>query len=51
MSIQTIIVFAIIAAAAFYGAVTLWHKRRSFSTKSDCSHDCGCGETTHKPKS
>ena len=44
MSVQSITVFAIIAAAAAYGAYALWRKRRSFSPKSGCGSDCGCGK-------
>jgi len=44
MSLQTILVFAIIAAAAAYGALALVRKRRSFSAKAVCGSDCGCGK-------
>jgi hypothetical protein len=42
MNIQLIAVIAIIAAAITYAAITLLRKRRSFSAKSGCGHDCGC---------
>lgn len=44
MDFQLIIVIAIIAAALAYAAVTLIRKRRSFTPKAGCDHDCGCGK-------
>ena len=48
MTVQYIIVVAIISAAITYAAVTLIRKRRSFSTKSGCGNDCGCGDGSKK---
>ncbi|MGH9947468.1 MAG: FeoB-associated Cys-rich membrane protein [Pyrinomonadaceae bacterium] len=47
MDIQTLIVFAAIAAAVGFAALWLVRKARAFSVKKDCGDDCGCGKTTN----
>lgn len=42
MNIQLIIVLVIVVLAAAYAAKTLIGKRKAFSTKPGCEHDCGC---------
>jgi hypothetical protein len=42
MGIQSIIVFAIIMAAALYTGVIIARRTRSFSKKKGCAADCGC---------
>ncbi|MGI8494316.1 MAG: FeoB-associated Cys-rich membrane protein [Pyrinomonadaceae bacterium] len=44
MEIQNIIVGLIILAAVFYAVSLAWKKSKSFSAKSSCGNDCGCGE-------
>ena len=48
MMLQNLIVIAIIAAAVIFAGVTLLRKRRAFSVKNGCSHDCGCGGGSKK---
>ncbi len=48
MDIQLLIVIAIVAAAVAYGALILFRKRRSFSTKGGCASDCGCSGASKK---
>jgi hypothetical protein len=43
MNFQNIIVGVIIFAALFYVGVNVWQKVKSFSGKSSCGTDCGCG--------
>ena len=43
MNIQYIIVGTIIIFALFYIGVNIWRKVKSFSSKSSCGSDCGCG--------
>ncbi len=44
MNIQNIIVFLIILAAVFYVGKQVWQKVKSFSGKSSCASNCGCGD-------
>ncbi|MBX7054361.1 MAG: FeoB-associated Cys-rich membrane protein [Pyrinomonadaceae bacterium] len=46
MSLQSLIVFVLIAAAVIFGAAAIWRKRTSFSAKPGCGGDCGCGKTS-----
>ena len=48
MTIQTIVVIAILAAAFAYALSTLFKKRKAFSTKASCGNDCGCSESPKK---
>lgn len=48
MTLQTIIVLVIIAAAVVYAGSTLYKKRRAFSTKAGCGDDCGCSGGSKK---
>jgi hypothetical protein len=43
MDIQNIIVGTIIILALFYVGLNVWRKVKSFSSKSSCGTDCGCG--------
>lgn len=46
---QSIIVFLVIGAAAFYFGATYFRKAKSFSSKTSCGDDCGCdGAGKHK---
>jgi hypothetical protein len=45
METQTIIAGLIILAALAYVGSLLWKRARSFSRKSECADDCGCGKT------
>jgi hypothetical protein len=44
MSFQQIVVVAIIFVAVMFAGSKLFGKRKSFSNKSDCGDDCGCGK-------
>ncbi len=44
LNYQFLIVMAIILAALTFAAVSIIKKRKSFSTKPGCDHDCGCGK-------
>jgi len=44
MNFQNVIVAVIILAACFYIGRMIWRKTKSFSSKSSCGSDCGCGE-------
>ena len=44
MTFQQIVVLAIIGDAIFFGISKAVAKRKSFSTKTDCGDDCGCGK-------
>lgn len=48
MDIQTIIVAIIIFIALTYVGKMIFDKLKSFSTKSDCGNNCGCGEKSMK---
>jgi len=48
MTLQNIIVIAIITAAIVYAALTLLRKRRAFSVKHGCGSDCGCSGGSKK---
>jgi len=43
MTFQEIIVGVIILLAGVYAGVVVWKKTRTFSPKSGCDADCGCG--------
>jgi len=45
METQTMIAGLIILAALAYVGSLLWKRARSFSRKSACADDCGCGKT------
>jgi hypothetical protein len=45
MDFQSLIVAAIIFAAVAFAAISLLRKRRAFSVKHGCSHDCGCNDS------
>lgn len=51
MNIQNIIAAVIILGAFVYIANILLKKTRSFSTKSVCANDCGCGPKSGKVES
>jgi hypothetical protein len=51
MDLQYIIVGLVIAAALAYAVVTISRKTRSFSTRSECQDDCGCGGNSKKTTS
>jgi len=46
--LQYIIVGLFVAAALAYAVVTFTRKTRTFSPKSTCENDCGCGGTSKK---
>lgn len=48
MSVQLIIVIAIIAAAVIYTGRSLMRKRHAFSPKAGCGDDCGCNTPSKK---
>ena len=48
MTLQFVIVMVLIAAAIAYAGVTLFNKRRSFSSKQGCADDCGCSGASKK---
>jgi hypothetical protein len=48
MDLQFIVVSVIVLSAIAFAALTLARKTRSFSTKSDCGADCGCGDAKEK---
>ncbi|MCY7347699.1 MAG: FeoB-associated Cys-rich membrane protein [Pyrinomonadaceae bacterium] len=50
MNIQTFIVALIVFGACFYVGRIAWKKMKSFSTKSSCGIDCGCGTPTKVKK-
>jgi ABC-type Mn2+/Zn2+ transport system permease subunit len=43
--IQTIIVLAILAAAAAYFCLLIYRKFRAFGFKPGCATDCGCNDS------
>jgi hypothetical protein len=49
MNAQYILVTLILLGAVSYASLVFWKKTRSFSPKSDCGSDCGCGDTK-KPR-
>lgn len=51
MNIQNIIAALIILGAVAYVANILLKKKRSFSPKSGCANDCGCGSKADKAQS
>jgi hypothetical protein len=46
--IQYIIVALLIAAAFVFAARSVYRRARSFSAKSGCDADCGCGSKSKK---
>lgn len=45
MSLQYLIVIAIIVLAVVFSVNAMWRKRKAFSTKNACGKsDCGCGK-------
>jgi len=48
MNLQIILVTVILVGAIAYAGAVLWKKARSFSPKSGCDADCGCGGTKDK---
>lgn len=44
LNYQFSIVILIILAALTFATVSIIKKRKSFSTKHGCDHDCGCGK-------
>ena len=51
MNIQNIIAAVIILGAFAYVVNILLKKTRSFSRKSGCANDCGCGSKADKAQS
>jgi len=50
MDFQTVIVAIIVFVALAYVGRRILHKTKSFSSKSSCGADCGCGTPTIKEK-
>jgi len=50
MDVQIIIVGIIILFALIYIGVSVGRKIKSFSSKSPCGIDCGCGTSTKEEK-
>jgi hypothetical protein len=48
MVVQYVIVALIIAAALIFAGRSLYLRTRSFSKKSGCDADCGCGGKSKK---
>jgi len=48
MTFQNIAAFLIILGALAYVGTMLWRKTKSFSPKSGCASDCGCGSESKK---
>lgn len=48
MTFQNIAAFLIILGALGYVGSMLWRKTKSFSPKSGCANDCGCGTESKK---
>jgi len=48
MTFQNIVAFLIILGALAYVGSMLWRKTKSFSPKSGCASDCGCGSESKK---
>jgi hypothetical protein len=48
MDIQTLIVALIFCVALLYVGSILFGKIKSFSAKSNCANDCGCGVKAKK---
>jgi len=50
MDFQIVIVAIIVFVALAYVGRRILHKTKSFSSKSSCGADCGCGTPTIKEK-
>jgi len=48
MDIQLISVLLILVVAAFFAGRAVYRRARSFSKKSGCEADCGCGGKSKK---
>jgi hypothetical protein len=48
MNLQLVIAAFILFGAIAYASVVFWKKTRSFSAKSGCDADCGCGNSPQK---
>jgi hypothetical protein len=50
MNLQIFLVAFIVFGAIAYAGTIFWKKTRSFSPKSGCDADCGCGAKDKLPK-
>ena len=50
LDLQTLIVVFAVAAAGVYAAMVFIRKSKSFSSKAECSDDCGCSSKAKSPK-
>jgi hypothetical protein len=50
MDVQNIIVYLIVLAAVIYAGKSVWGKVKSFSVKSGCGNNCGCGDSKSSVK-
>jgi hypothetical protein len=48
MDIQLLIVLLVLLVAAAFAGRAIYRRSRSFSPKSSCDADCGCGGKTKK---
>jgi len=48
LSLQSVIVYAVIIGAAAFGVVGLIRRSSAFRRGSECSADCGCSPASRK---